>query len=86
MWTRSWWRAALERAIKTIAQTAIATIAAAVGVNLAGIADVDWVSVASVSGLAGVLSILSSIASTPVGGNSGPSLGAEELAPKVTPE
>lgn len=48
-----------ERAIKTIAQTALATIAAS---QVIGIIDVDWVQVASVSVLAGILSVLTSIA------------------------
>lgn len=48
-----------ERAIKTIAQTALATIAAS---ELIGILDVDWVAVFSVSALAGIASILTSIA------------------------
>jgi hypothetical protein len=48
-----------ERALKTIAQTALATIAAS---QVIGIIDVDWVQVASVSVLAGILSVLTSIA------------------------
>ena len=46
-----------ERAVKTIAQVALATI----GVNAAGILDVDWVQVLSVSALAGVMSLLTSV-------------------------
>ena len=46
-----------ERAVKTLAQVALATI----GVNAAGILDVDWVQVASVSALAGVMSLLTSV-------------------------
>jgi uncharacterized membrane protein (DUF373 family) len=48
-----------ERAIKTVAQTALSVIAAS---QIIGIIDVDWIQVASVAGLAGVLSILTSIA------------------------
>jgi hypothetical protein len=48
-----------ERAIKTVAQTALATIAAS---QVIGIIDVDWVQVVSVSALAGILSVLTSIA------------------------
>lgn len=55
----TWWGMALERAIRTLAQTAIATITAGTAV---GALDVDWIHVASVSGLAGILSILTSIA------------------------
>jgi uncharacterized membrane protein (DUF373 family) len=48
-----------ERAIKTVAQTALATIAAS---QVIGIIDVDWVQVLSVSALAGILSVLTSVA------------------------
>lgn len=54
-----WWGLALERAIRTLAQTAIATITAGTAV---GALDVDWTHVISVAGLAGILSILTSIA------------------------
>ena len=47
----------LERAVKTCAQVALATI----GVNAAGLLDVDWVQVLSVSALAGVMSLLTSV-------------------------
>ena len=46
-----------ERAVKTLAQVAIATI----GVNAVGILDVEWVQVLSVSALAGVMSLLTSV-------------------------
>lgn len=46
-----------ERALKTVAQVAIATI----GVNAVGLLDVDWAQVASVSALAGVMSLLTSV-------------------------
>lgn len=58
--TKSWIKAAAVRAIKTVAQTAIATIGTS-----AVIGDVNWVMVASASALAGVLSILTSIAGLP---------------------
>jgi len=47
----------LERAVKTVAQVALATI----GVSAAGLLDVDWVQVLSVSALAGVMSLLTSV-------------------------
>ena len=58
--TKIWIRAALIRAVKTVAQTAVATIGTA-----AMIASVDWKMVVSASLLAGVLSILTSVAGLP---------------------
>ena len=51
------WKAALIRAIKTVCQTAIATIGTAMVVT-----DVNWMYVLSASALSGILSILTSIA------------------------
>lgn len=47
----------IERALKTIAQVAIATI----GVGATGIFDVDWLNVISIAALAGVMSLLTSV-------------------------
>ena len=58
--SKEWWKAAGIRAIKTIAQTAIATIGTSVAIK-----DVDWIMVASASVVAGLLSILTSIAGIP---------------------
>ena len=58
--TKKWIKAAAIRAIKTVAQTAVATIGTA-----AVIGDVNWIAVVSASALAGVLSILTSIAGLP---------------------
>lgn len=58
--TKKWIKAAGVRAVKTVAQTAIATIGTS-----AVISDVNWVVVVSASVLAGVLSILTSIAGIP---------------------
>ena len=57
---KDWFKAAGIRAIKTIAQTAVATIGTAVAMG-----DVNWVMVASAAALAGVLSLLTSIAGLP---------------------
>ena len=47
----------VERAAKTVAQTALATI----GTAAIGVLDVDWLMVASVSALAGIMSLLTSV-------------------------
>ena len=60
IFTKEWVKASLIRAIKTVAQTAIATI----GTSLV-LQDVNWIAVASASALAGVLSILTSLAGLP---------------------
>ena len=57
---KKWLRAAGIRAIKTVAQTAVATIGTA-----AAMGDVNWPLVASASVLAGILSLLTSIAGLP---------------------
>ena len=55
-----WWKAAGVRAIKTVAQTAVATIGSS-----AVLSAVDWRVVASASVLAGILSLLTSVAGLP---------------------
>ena len=55
-----WWKAAGIRAIKTVAQTAVATI----GTSMI-LSDVNWIAVASASALAGILSLLTSAAGLP---------------------
>ena len=57
---KKWVKCAGIRAIKTVAQSAIATIGTS-----AVIGDVNWIMVASASALAGILSILTSIAGLP---------------------
>lgn len=60
VFTRIWWKAAAIRAIKTMCQTAIAIIPAAVTITA-----VDWLTVAGTAALAGVMSILTSLAGLP---------------------
>ena len=58
--SKKWLKAAAVRAIKTVAQTAVATIGTSVVIS-----DVNWLMVLSASALAGVLSILTSVAGLP---------------------
>jgi len=55
-----WWKAAGVRAVKTVAQTAVATIGTG-----AMLSNVNWVVVASTAALAGILSLLTSVAGLP---------------------
>lgn len=57
---KNWIKAAGVRSIKTVAQTAVATIGTA-----AVMGNVDWVMVASASALAGIVSLLTSVAGLP---------------------
>jgi hypothetical protein len=58
--SKKWWKCAGIRAIKTVAQTMVASIGTAVVLS-----DVNWVAVLSASILAGGLSLLTSIAGLP---------------------
>ena len=58
--SKKWWKAAGIRAIKTVAQTAVALL----GVGTV-MSDIDWVQVVSASVLAGIISMLTSIGGLP---------------------
>ena len=60
MFTKKWFKAAGVRAIKTMAQTAIGVIGSSLVIS-----DIDWLMVASASVVAGVVSILTSVAGLP---------------------
>lgn len=57
---KKWWKAALTRMAKTVAQTALATVG-----TTALLEKVNWLAVLSASALAGVLSLLTSLAGLP---------------------
>ncbi len=58
--SKKWFKAATVRAVKTVAQTAVATVGTA-----AVMGEVNWAMVASASVLAGILSLLTSVAGLP---------------------
>lgn len=61
MWDwKTWWKAAGVRAVKTVCQTMLALIPAGIT-----IAAVDWVTVAGTAALAGILSLVTSLAGLP---------------------
>jgi len=60
IFTKKWAECACIRAIKTMAQTAVAMIPVAVSIT-----DVDWLTVAGTACLAGIVSILTSLAGLP---------------------
>ncbi len=60
VFTKKWLHAALIRALKTVAQTAVSMLT--VGQYFT---DVDWLGIASISLVAGIISILTSLAGLP---------------------
>ena len=59
-WWKEWFKKAGIRAIKTICQTALATIGSATVFE-----EINWIMILSASGLAGVLSLITSLAGLP---------------------
>ena len=58
--SKKWWKAAGIRALRTVAQTAVATIGTTAVLN-----EVNWIGVLCASALAGILSLLTSLAGLP---------------------
>lgn len=56
--SKDFWVDTFDRAVATVAQAAVAVLTA----NVTGLLDVDWVQILSVSGLAGAVSVLTSVA------------------------
>ena len=59
--SKAWWKAALIRMVRTIAQGSLA----AIGTSAVVLSDVNWLVVASTAAMAGVLSLLMSLAGLP---------------------
>lgn len=58
--TKKWWKAATVRAVKTVAQTAVAMLPVGVMIQ-----EVNWLMVAGTAALAGIASLLTSVAGLP---------------------
>lgn len=76
---KDFWTATAERAIKTCAQSLITLI----GTEAVGILDLDWAQILSVAGTMTLLSILTSVASGPVGDLGPAAAGPEAITPPV---
>ena len=58
---KKWVKSAAVRALKTTAQTAVSMLTG----NLVGVLEVDWIGIASVAAMAGIVSVLTSVAGLP---------------------
>ena len=58
--SKSWWKAAGTRAIKTFAQTFVGSVTVGMAIS-----DINWLTVASIAAVASVLSLMTSIAGLP---------------------
>jgi len=83
MWTKEFWKATAERAIKTAAQGPI--VLWAVGDGLLDAFAIDWEAAAGVAVGGFVLSVLMSLASSAITSTPGPSLTEAEQTVKETP-
>lgn len=81
MLNKRFWMSAAERAAKTFAQTLIALWP--LGENAFGLLSIDWRQSLSVAGLAAVLSVLTSVVSSPIGPDGSPSLVGEPPKERV---
>jgi len=81
MFTATFWKSAAERAIKTVAQALIAVIAA----TTFDWFTADWQAIAGTAATAGVLSLLSSIASAGIGDKGSTSLMTLPVTATVPP-
>lgn len=75
MWTWPFWKAILERAVKTFAET----LAGALAINQLTPADIDWIVSLQISGIAALVAVLLNIG-TAGATNGEPSLGGERLS------
>lgn len=75
--SKVFWYDTAERAIKTVAQTMVALLSAD---SVLGVLDVDWGAMLSVSALAGLVSVLTSVASA--GSGNSASLVVDNVKPK----
>lgn len=73
MWTRAFWKATAERAISTAAQTTLG----AIGASVLPAVSLPWPAMLAAGGLAGLVSVLKSLAVNQATGN-GPGLGGAE--------
>lgn len=83
IFTRDFWSATGERAVRTLAQTAASVLITA---GVSGALDADWKGVASASALAAIISVLMSVAGN-AATKTGPSfIDAEQIVPPVSAE
>lgn len=77
LFSRTFWRDAAERSVKTFAQSALATL----GLGATNVLAVDWIGVLSVGAGAALISVLTSVASTPREGTLSPASAARPALP-----